>query len=221
MFRTTVISPCQQYRYTLWRSISEWCPSYADHSWLETTLREPNFHVAYGAERICRHCGKHEYADFTEGRIGGPWRGVTKTVAFIGLNPSTADATKDDPTIRKCKGFAKRWGMDWMVMLNLFAFRATVPAHMKKAADPVGPENDDYFGRILPKVDLIVCAWGVHGAFKNNTRVADASALFAQLHGQWKVQCLGSNDDGSPKHPLYVPYETPLRDYPDYLGKLY
>jgi hypothetical protein len=83
------------------------------------------------------------------------------------LNPSTADASQDDPTIRRCIGFARQWGCGRLVVLNLFAFRATDPADLKRAADPVGPENRAWFDRTLVD-DLVggpvVCGWGVHGA---------------------------------------------------------
>jgi hypothetical protein len=87
-------------------------------------------------------------------------------VAFIGLNPSTADETQDDPTIRRCIGFAKSWGFRGMMMLNLFAFRATDPKDMKAAADPIGPDNDRHIrvaSSILPQT---ICCWGTHGAFE-------------------------------------------------------
>src|SRR5262245_40859152 len=71
------------------------------------------------------------------------------TATFIMLNPSTADAARDHPTIRRCIGFARRWGCGQLVCLNLFAFRATDPARLKCAADPVGPRNEDWFRRIL------------------------------------------------------------------------
>jgi hypothetical protein len=85
-----------------------------------------------------------------------------RTATFILLNPSTADATQDDPTIRRCIGFSRLWGCGKLAVLNLFAFRATLPADLKRAADPVGPENKVWFDRTL--TGLVVCGWGVHGA---------------------------------------------------------
>ncbi len=69
---------------------------------------------------------------------------------FIGLNPSTADETKNDPTVRKCIGFAKRWGYDGLCMTNLFAFRATDPGAMLKDLAPIGPDNDDWLVKLRP-----------------------------------------------------------------------
>lgn len=82
------------------------------------------------------------------------WDGLWPTdgyVLFIGLNPSTADETKDDPTIRRCIGYAKAWRFSTFCMGNIFAFRATLPADMKKAQDPVGPENDYYLFNLAKK----------------------------------------------------------------------
>ncbi len=135
-----------------------------------------------------------------------------KTVVFIGLNPSTADAKLDDNTIRKCIGFAQRWGMHHLVMLNLFAFRATDPEDMLATEDPIGEENNMHLGQISMAADLVVCAWGRDGSYLNR-----AEEFLATYHELLKVRlhCLGMNKDGSPKHPLYVPYETPLVRFPE------
>jgi hypothetical protein len=90
-----------------------------------------------------------------------------RIATFIMLNPSTADATQDDPTIRRCIGFARQWGCGQLVVLNLFAFRATDPVDLKRAADPVGPDNESWFRRILPSDGPVVCGWGVHGSHRN------------------------------------------------------
>src|SRR3954453_788312 len=102
-------------------------------------------------------CGRYRYL-LT--RQVGPG---TRTAVFIMLNPSTADATDDDPTIRRCIGFARQWGCGRLAVLNLFALRATDPAWMKQADNPVGPENRDWFDRTFPASHdgPVVCAWGV------------------------------------------------------------
>lgn len=92
------------------------------------------------------------------------WNG-TPLIIIIGLNPSTADESYNDPTITRCMGFAQREGYGGLLMLNLFAFRATAPADLKEAQDPIGPEND---GVILSKCqnqDRVIVAWGNHGGF--------------------------------------------------------
>jgi len=123
--------------------------------------------------------------------------GDGERVAFIGLNPSTADATTDDPTIRRCIGFARDWGYDGLVMLNLFAFRATDPAVMMAAADPVGPENDATIMEYVDSTAVIVAAWGAHGDYRK--RGASVRAMIPDL------RCLKLTKNGHPGHPLYLP----------------
>lgn len=117
------------------------------------------------------------------------------TVTFIGLNPSTADETQDDPTIRRCIRFARDWGFARLKMLNLYAFRATDPNDLFAAPEMVGPENDHTLALAHGSSDLIICAWGNHGTGK---RVKDVLALYAAPH------CLGVTMHGAPRHPLYV-----------------
>jgi hypothetical protein len=119
------------------------------------------------------------------------------TVAFVGLNPSTADETTDDATIRKCVGFAKRWGYGSLVMVNLFAWRATDPRDMLKVADPVGPLNDATLRRLYATVGILIAAWGNDG--KHLGRDKAVMEMLPNLH------CIKRNKDGSPAHPLYQP----------------
>ena len=88
-------------------------------------------------------------------------------VAFIGLNPSTATEQQDDPTVRRCKNFARDWGFDGMVMLNAFAYRATDPNDMKRHDSPVGTWNDLYLQRWFRDVWHVIAAWGTHGLHLN------------------------------------------------------
>lgn len=118
-------------------------------------------------------------------------------VLFVGLNPSTADATKDDPTIRRCIGFAREWGYDRLHMANLFAFRATKPSDMMDAIDPIGPENDKYLLTLKNDSALAVAAWGVHGTFRKRNQ--DVLEMLPQLH------YLQLTKAGHPSHPLYLP----------------
>ena len=126
---------------------------------------------------------------------------------FIGLNPSTADETVDDPTIRRCIGFAKAWGYGGIYMLNAYAFRATNPKDMKAAADPIGPGNDEAFGYYRSKVGLIVAAWGAHCDPERARKVCQAVGR--------PVECLGLTAAGAPKHPLYLKATTPRQRYWD------
>ena len=121
-------------------------------------------------------------------------------VMFIGLNPSTADETEDDPTIRRCLRFAADWGYTGLVMANLFAWRATDPADMKAAADPVGPDNDQHLVQLARGARVIVAAWGVHGTHMGRDEVVKALPRIAgRLHH------LRLTKDGHPGHPLYLP----------------
>src|SRR5262245_13924770 len=129
------------------------------------------------------------------------WRIWDKSNPFmnvIGLNPSTADETKDDPTIRRCIGFAKAWGYGGLYVTNLFAFRATKPKDMKKALDPIGPDNDLWIQHTAELCKLVIAAWGENGGFAN--RDAHVRAMVNRLH----VFRL-TPKSRVPEHPLYLP----------------
>lgn len=131
---------------------------------------------------------------------------------FIGLNPSTADETTDDPTIRRCIGFARRWGYGSLYMLNIFAYRATEPADMKAADDPIGPRNDRWLEEAVRETlkagGGAVAAWGAHGNF------ADRQKAVAALLSGFELQCLGTTRSGCPKHPLYLAQTTEREPWP-------
>lgn len=133
--------------------------------------------------------------------------GEPKACVFVMLNPSTADETKDDPTIRKCVGFAKRWRYERLEVVNLFAHRATNPKELLRLGhddDPVGPWNQMHTEKIVANAGIIVCGWGVHGNHLNQ----DETTL-GWIDG-WGVPivALGLTKDGYPKHPLYLPYDA-------------
>lgn len=117
---------------------------------------------------------------------------------FIGLNPSTADEVQDDPTVRRCIGFAKSWGYGSLCMTNIFAFRATFPSVMKAQDDPVGLENDTWLLRCAQEAGVIVAAWGTHGALKNR------GDRVLQLLKDHDIMCLKVTRGGHPEHPLYL-----------------
>ena len=98
------------------------------------------------------------------------WGGGKRFVQFIGLNPSTADEFKNDPTVRRCIIYAKDWGFDGICMTNLFAYRSTNPAVMKKQAEPIGEENDEWLLEIASRSELIVAAWEITADTENVTR---------------------------------------------------
>ncbi len=127
-----------------------------------------------------------------------------RLVAFIGLNPSTATETKNDPTIRRLINFAKRDGFDGMVMLNLFAWRSTDPNEMKRAEYPVGLENDAAIREIAAQVDRVVACWGNHGKHANR------SAAVIEMLAGIDLLCFGANANGEPVHPLYQPDDAQM-----------
>ncbi|MGH9962981.1 MAG: DUF1643 domain-containing protein [Pyrinomonadaceae bacterium] len=124
---------------------------------------------------------------------------------FIGLNPSTADEVQDDPTIRRCIGFAKRFGVGALCMTNIFAYRATNPEVMKQQDDPIGPENDQWISADAKNASVIVAAWGVHG-----THLDRGAAVVKLLP---RLSCLGVTSKGHPRHPLYLPSDAALCEF--------
>lgn len=139
-------------------------------------------------------CGYYRY---TLSRI---WNPSLPYVAFIGLNPSTADAEKDDSTLIRCIQYAKDWGYGGVWMVNLFAFRATNPADMKAAHDPVGPHNDSALQSVCDDAGLVVAAWGNHGVFQRRSQ--QVREILGAMH------CLKINKTGEPTHPLYQAKNT-------------
>ena len=119
-------------------------------------------------------------------------------IAWICLNPSTADENQLDPTLRRIRDFSTAWGYSHFVMLNLFAWRATQPADMRAAADPIGPDNDRWIAHWSSKVDRVMLGWGEHGAHLGRDQ-----QVLAYLDRS-KTFCLERNASGQPKHPLYV-----------------
>jgi hypothetical protein len=116
------------------------------------------------------------------------------------LNPSTADAARDDPTIRRCIALARRERCGGIEVMNLFAFRATTPGALKTAADPIGPDNDGHLRDLFARHMTILAAWGMHGDFIGR---AEAVMRLATDSGA-RLACLGFTAAHQPRHPLYV-----------------
>lgn len=149
-------------------------------------------------------CGLYRYALWRDWSMGGDLFSGKKgrRVCWIMLNPSTADAETDDPTIRRCIGFSKAWGYDGMLVVNLFAYRATKPADMLAADDPVGPENDKIIQEAARSslTALVVCAWGANAP---EDRAAHALRLIREAGATPHALRLTKSD--APAHPLYLP----------------
>lgn len=131
---------------------------------------------------------------------GGP-------ATFVMLNPSTADALVDDPTIRRCVGFARSWGCAGIVVVNLYALRATRPVHLWEAADPVGPDND----RFLEVAVRRAAATGAPllGAWGANAKPGRVEALLELVKREGaSLEALGVTKWGQPRHPLYLPADA-------------
>lgn len=133
---------------------------------------------------------------------------------FICLNPSTATATKDDPTNRRCRGFAWDWGMGGMITTNVFGWRSTDPKGLKDPEEPVGADNDRWIMEIASRAGVVVVAWGNHARL--NSRSRDVARLL--LDGGIAATALAVNGSGEPKHPLYLSAE--LRPQPFDLSAL-
>lgn len=124
---------------------------------------------------------------------------------FMMLNPSTADADIDDPTIRRCMGFARREGASGITVVNVGAYRATDPADWLAAADPYGPDNMRHVSDVVQMAGYIVAAWGANVPLAIETRWLRGLTLRGVA-----VLCLGTTKDGHPRHPLYVRGDQPL-----------
>lgn len=140
-------------------------------------------------------CGRFRY------RLSRRWA-EGPALAWIALNPSTADGETDDATVRKVVGFSRRLGFPAFDLVNLFAYRATDPQDLRRAGYPVGPDNDAHIEAICRWAPAVVCAWGSN-AF-NLQRPAEVLRLFAA----WKVKpmALRINRGGIPAHPLMLSY---------------
>lgn len=145
-------------------------------------------------EALLSPCEHYRY------RLLRRWDTSRPTVCFVMLNPSTADSSQDDATIRRCINFARAWGFGSLEVVNLFSYRATKVPDLKKAPVPNGPESDFHLQASLSAAEMVVAAWGNHGTPERAGTVLD---LLRKADKQ--VHCLGVTKSGAPRHPLYVP----------------
>lgn len=152
-------------------------------------------------------CLRYRYA---LGRMWDPTRPIN--LVWCMLNPSTADGTKDDPTIRQCIGFARDWGYGGFIVVNLFAYRSPDPKDLLRVEDPVGPDNNIVWQECMTHHHSIVAAWGSNvqrlGSLAN-----DRIALLRDLAGK-RLWTFGMTANGNPLHPLYLSRSRPLENWP-------
>lgn len=141
-------------------------------------------------------CGLYRY------RLWRIWDETLPVVNFIMLNPSTADDVENDPTVERCVRRARMLNMGGVVVTNLFAFRATEPRAMKKAADPIGPDNDIWIIRESERCGLCIAAWGNHGSYRGR------SAKVRKMLEMMVLSYLRLTKQGEPEHPLYIGYDV-------------
>jgi len=140
-------------------------------------------------------------------RLWRRWDRSRPAIAFCMLNPSTADARRDDPTIRRCIAFARDWGYGGVEVVNIFALRATDPRALRSARDPVGPRNDAFMLRAAARSPVVI-AWGIHGALRD--RGSTALRLFGP---RARLLALGRTRSGAPRHPLYLRRDVEAMEY--------
>ena len=160
---------------------------------------------AYIRDAIISKCGKYRYV------LSRTWGSGREIVCFIMLNPSTADAEKDDPTIRRCVSFVRTWGYSRLRVVNLFARRTPHPSDLWAVSDPVGPDNDRYVLEALARATIVVAAWGRLEMARPRAQVV--TKIAEQMCKS--LNCLGVMNRGCPRHPLYVRRDTVLKAYRD------
>lgn len=145
-------------------------------------------------DAVISDCGLYRYS------LTRAWGFGVGRVCFIMYNPSTADGREDDPTIRRCIGFAQSWGYESLEVVNLYAFRATKPTAVRKAADPVGPHNNQWIHGAVVRSGLAIAAWGVPGAERGRQLRAELAPI--------PLYHLGLSKARIPMHPLYRRSDT-------------
>ncbi|MGQ0546500.1 MAG: DUF1643 domain-containing protein [Betaproteobacteria bacterium] len=129
------------------------------------------------------------------------WDESRPAANFLMLNPSTADERRLDPSCTRARNYAERWGYGALIVTNLFGRRATDPAEMKRARDPVGRGNDAAILRAARGSAIVVCAWGNHGAHRGRAEEVVGFLVSRRI----PLYLLRVNSDGHPAHPLYLP----------------
>ena len=149
---------------------------------------------------VFSNCRKYRYS------LTRSWNSADGYVLFIGLNPSIADETINDPTLTRCINFAKDWGYGGLIMVNLFAYMSTYPTDLKKVKLPIGNNNNKHILKNHQKSQLTVAAWGNDGHFlKRDKEILKIIS---------NPMCLNINKSGQPSHPLYQKKDQELINLP-------
>jgi hypothetical protein len=138
--------------------------------------------------------------------LGRSWEPLRPSLTWIMLNPSRADHCQEDPTLRRCLGLTQAWGYGALTVVNLFAYCSHQPQALKQVADPIGPENDRYLLAACTAAAAIALAWGNGGTLYGR----DRAVLKLLQPYRDRCYCLGRNQTGQPRHPLYVKRQTRL-----------
>ena len=160
---------------------------------------------------VISECGQYRYRLEREVQDHG------KVVAFFGVNPSTADASLDDATVRKWRGFSARNGFARFIVGNAFAYRSTDPKALASVFDAVGPDNDHHIKQIISAADVLVPCWGAWGKVPKEMRGRFGNLMQLLIASRKPVMAFGITACGQPKHPLMLGYETPILPIIDWL----
>lgn len=173
-------------------------------------------HVPIGSTAILSACGRYRY-ELTRPII----EGAPRSLVFLMLNPSTADAMENDNTIRRCIGYAAREGVGALVVVNLYAFRSKNPGELFDVADPVGPLCDRVLRLALRRAgrdgSTVCAAWGASRHPGGEERIEAVLAL-AERAGVRSFVCLGETSSGEPRHPLRLRADQPLVPWWESIG---
>lgn len=175
--------------------IIPWNPSTDDVEWRESSPIAPSRVAVFSTDPLL----SYRYL------LTRTWDYQRPQLCVIGLNPSTATESVDDPTIRRLTSFTRDNGYGGMLMLNLFAYRATKPEDLKRERAPIGRLNDEALAACCASYDTL-CAWGAHGDFLDRDR--KVTQMLRDIGA--RLLCLGRTKSGAPSHPLYLKKTTPL-----------
>ena len=156
---------------------------------------------------IISDCGLYRYRLERHGLSGAG------AIAWLMINPSTADASLDDATMRKVVGFSDRLGAGWAIVGNLFGYRSKDVRDLARVRDPKGPDNDAHLVRIMEEAPVIIAAWGPLAKLPPNLRRRWLTVVRMASDLKKPMMCLGVAKDGQPRHPLMLGYDTPLVEW--------